>query len=327
MNYLKNNIEHFFDFIKYIWERILCIVITLLIIIAIILLLLQFSNIKNPKEIESQQILINNISLDNWVSIITVIGLIITAIWSMYQYTKNKALQQQEKSAQIAKIFSDNLLEKCGIIIHVFKHSKLNNIVEYVSQPANIFQNFTTNELREIFENDDFPNIYKKIKNNSELDDLYYSYLESKITVENEYLEKYKDPNSANTRAVIKLHHYTTEEATVLFKLNNANLPFHFSDLIDNVLNELEYICMNISSNAANSIYIYQSLHQMFFDTINCLAVEISLRNDGKYSDKFYTNIIHVYTNWKKIYNKKLEKENYKKHKNIKMLTPKIEKI
>ena len=51
---------------------------------------------------------------------------------------------------------------------------------------------------------------------------------------------------------------------------------------------------MNISSHAAGANFIYQSIHQIFFDTINILAFEISIRNDGKYSDKFYTNIIYI---------------------------------
>ena len=93
-----------------------------------------------------------------------------------------------------------------------------------------------------------------------------------------------------------------------IFILDNKNLPFRFSSLIDDVLNELEYLCMDISSQAAGSKYIYQSLHQIFFRTIKVLSVEICLRNDGKYCDKYYTNIIHVYNEWTKQYERDLKK-------------------
>ena len=84
---------------------------------------------------------------------------------------------------------------------------------------------------------------------------------------------------------------------------------------------------MNISSHAAGSTFIYQSLHQIFFDTVNTLAFEISIRNDGKYSDKFYTNIIHVYNEWQKIYKKSRKNETNKKNQNKKILNPKIKTV
>ena len=91
----------------------------------------------------------------------------------------------------------------------------------------------------------------------------------------------------------------------------------------DEVLNDLESVCIK----AADSNYIYPSLHQILFDTVNTLSVEICLRNNGKYSDKFYTNIIHVYTIWKDKYRKTLTNENNKKHKSNQLLNPKIKTV
>lgn len=97
--------------------------------------------------------------------------------------------------------------------------------------------------------------------------------------------------------------------------------------LVDEVLNELEYLCMDISSQAAGSKYIYQSLHQIFFRTIKVLSIEICLRNDGKYCDKFYTNIIHVYNEWKIRYEKDLKKEGKRLKRVDKILNPKIKTV
>ena len=84
---------------------------------------------------------------------------------------------------------------------------------------------------------------------------------------------------------------------------------------------------MDISSQAAGSKYIYQSLHQIFFRTIKILSVEICLRNDGKYCDKYYTNIIHVYNEWTKIYERDLKKEEKRKKEVDKILNPKIKTV
>ena len=293
------------------------------IIVVLSILLFKNIEIKTPAQVESQEILIFGLSLDNLGTILTSIGLFGTAIWSIYQYLKSKKAKQQEKSAQIAKRFSEDMLYKCSLVIRVFGHSQLSNCIDALSKSNAPFEDFTTSELREITENDEFPNWYNNIKEKSNLDNIYYNLLEYKITTDEDFYKKYQTKESKK----IKLHNYSTEEARALFKYDNENLPFRFGSLIDDVLNNLEYMCMNISSNVADSNYIYQSLHQTFFDTVSTLAIEISLRNNGKYSDKFYTNLIHVYNSWKKIYDKTTKKENVKKHQNVQVLTPKIKTV
>lgn len=292
-------------------------------LIGIIILIKTHITVRNPENVETQQIIIFSISLDNLGIILTSIGLPGTAIWSMFQFSKSKKSKQQDKSSQIAKHFSDTLLNKCDLVIRVFKLSDLSRVIDVFSQPNFFLEDFTCNELREITENDDFPNIYKKMKENQNFDNIYYNLLERKITTEKDFLDKYQDKKSNK----IIVPQYTTEDARALFILDNKDLPFHFLSLVDEVLNDLESVCMNLSSRAADSNYIYPSLHQIFFDTVNTLSVEISLRNNGKYSDKFYTNIIHVYTIWKKKYNKTLINENNKKHKNNQLLNPKIKTV
>lgn len=84
-------------------------------------------------------------------------------------------------------------------------------------------------------------------------------------------------------------------------------------------LNSLEYMCMYISTNIADEKYIYNSLHQMFLQSIQTLYICIStLNTDDK--DKYYTNIIHVYNLWKERYLKFCKKEEKMRRK----LAPKI---
>ena len=307
MNLLKKNVEHFGNFLDYIVEHLLCIIVLILIFIVSFIILKQFPY-SMPKEVQSQEIYIGGISLNNISIWFTAIGLIITAIWSIYQYTKNTARKQQEKGANLAKEFSNSLLSKCGLVTVVYKKSQLYKILNS-HEEYNSFRKFTIAELREVYDND-LPYIYRDLEKECKLDDIYHNILRKRIST---YTQIENDKNKKDNKD--------------LFILDNKGLPFHFGSLVDDVLNELEYVCMDISSQAADSKYIYQSLHQIFLRTIKILSVEICLRNDGKYCDKFYTNIIHVYNEWTSIYEKSLKKENKRKKQVYKILNPKIKTV
>ena len=83
---------------------------------------------------------------------------------------------------------------------------------------------------------------------------------------------------------------------------------------------------MNISSKAADSDFIYQSVHQIFLRTVRLLYLEISILNVDS-TDKFYTNIIDVYNKWMKIYLINKKKENKRIKKSNLDLNPKIKTV
>lgn len=74
------------------------------------------------------------------------------------------------------------------------------------------------------------------------------------------------------------------------------------------LLNKLEYMCMFIASGVADGDYIYSSLHQVFLSSIQTLYVRISKLNVNE-KDKYYTNIIDVYNQWKIKYLKEAKRE------------------
>ena len=99
MNLIKKNLEHLRTFWNYIAEHLLCIIALILVFIVSFIVLKQFPY-----------------SMPIW---FTAIGLIVTAFWSIYQFTKNKISKQQEKASEIAQDFANNLIEKMGIISDV----------------------------------------------------------------------------------------------------------------------------------------------------------------------------------------------------------------
>lgn len=323
MYYIDKIKKHLKNWLEYAKEHLIRIVFIALLFVLFCYILTLLPKIMENGE---QHILIFGITLSNWSIWIGIFGIICAAIWALYEFDKSRISNKQEKAADIAKIFSDGLLTKCGIVIAVYQNSSINPLLKQIDKLNSPFEHFTTDELREITEADDFPNLYKKERDEFDFDEIYYKILEQKITTKSEYLAKYRKEKD-NKNIPKELKKFTTEEARQLFILDNSNLPFHFFNLVDGVLNSLEHVCMNISSHAAGSMFIYQSLHQMFFDTINTLAFEISIRNNGKYSDKFYTNIIYVYNEWQKIYKKSRKNEALRKNQNKKILNPKIKTV
>lgn len=315
MNLWNKNVEHFKDFSRYFLERLLCIIIGFLVIMGITILVFNNSEIITPVTVESQQIMICGISLENFSIWFTFVAIIVTAFWSTFQYNKSKLSKQQEKASEIAETFSNDLVTKCSIIYDVISNTELAEILELNKIGYDKFKVFNTNEIRTVYNDDDFISKFKKKFIDSNLDQIYYRRLDVRVS-----FNSFKELMEQNKQ-------YSEKEARKLFVLNNSNFPFHFSTLISDVLNTLEYLCMSLSSQAAGSKYVYQSLHQTFLRTVRMLCVNISMSNTQHYSDKYYTNIIHVYNEWTALYLKDLSKENKQKNKANKILNPKIKTV
>lgn len=302
------------SFIDYIKKHLGYLILTLIFIIGTGFFLLLLP-INNAIEVESQEIKLFGISLDNWEIWITVIGAVIASVWAMYQYTKTEALRQQEKASEIAKSFATTLTNKCNIICTVIEKSSLNEVLDFKNKDCFCFSTFNTNEIRRVYDDDNFISKYKEAKKKADLNTVYYNVLESLIS-----LESLSDIRKSHTI-------YETQQARKLFILDNSSLPFLFDVLVCDVLNELEYLCMFLSSQVAGSKYVYQSLHQVFLRTVRVLAVEISISNNKSYSDKYFTNLISVYNEWKILYSKGLKKENKLKEQIENILNPKIKTV
>lgn len=284
----NKNFEHLIGFLKYLLERILCIIIVLAIIIVLTHLLFSNATIINPQQVESQQILLFGITFENLSIWFGTVAIVITAFWSAYQYHKNKLMQQQEKSAQIAKDFADNLIERMGLISEVLmSNHEFNEMIKNLD--VSKLKQFTIMEMLEIYQTKECFNKFNKI-------------VESKKTQK-------KYTKILNTR-------YKGYE--------KQRFDSSFILLVENTLNKLEAICISISSQAAGSQFIYESLHQMFLSTVEILSIKISGSNKNNV-DKYYINIISVYNMWNNQKQKDIKKLN-KTNKKIAKLEKKVDK-
>ena len=308
MKYIDKLLYNFQNWFEYIKEHLFRTIVIVIVVFTSITLFYQLSITNNDFKILG-------ISLKNWIDWVSFCGLIVGAFWAIYQFDKNKTQKQQEKASEIAKSFSDELATKCSIIYGVLEHSEIYNLLELKEKNYDSFKVFNTNEIRAIYNDDNFIEKYKRTYLESDLEQIYYRILDSRITFNN-----FKDLTNRNKQ-------YSEEEAKNLFILDNSYLPFHFSTLVSDVLNELEYLCMSLSSQAAGSKYVYQSLHQIFLRTVRLLCVQIALSNNKFYSDKYYTNVIHMYNKWTELYMQDLKKEKRLKSKVNNLLNPKIKTV
>lgn len=255
--------------------------ISILIVLGFFISTIFFYNceVKTPSELETQEIFINGISLSNWTTWITLIGGISAAFWSIHQFNKKHLATQQEKASMIAQDFADNLIERMSLISEVLMDNpEVKKIVQKINNSQ--LHQFSTLEAKDIFKAEDYLDKFINIINSSSTQEKYESLLNTKYNLKEQ-----------------------------------ERFDSHFNILIDNTLNRLEAICMNISSKAAGSEFIYESLHQIFLSTIEILYIRISYANENNV-DKYYINIISVYNMW-----------NFEKLKDIRKLNKTNKKI
>ena len=121
MYYFDRLKTHLCNWCEYAKEHLLRIVVILIVagICAYGFTLLPKENIIIDNVITEQHILILGITLENWFTWCSLIGLILTAIWAIYQFDKTTSRKHQEKGAEIAKEFANNFIEKLSIICNV----------------------------------------------------------------------------------------------------------------------------------------------------------------------------------------------------------------
>lgn len=259
----------------------------------------------------NQEIYVFGRSISNWSQWVSFITILYTACWAIYQYKKSVSTKKRDKAGEIAKEFSKSIVDDLGILNLVIHNSKL---VEYIPNGelinGNKLKYFTVDEARDIFKKDSIVDEYKNdIKDyGEEIDEIYRLILYYRCVPYSEnLLKKYKENKKNKSKNKNKDDiDWIKIENTIKEKF--PNMPYHFREFEIKSLNTLEAICLDISTKAADSKFIYQSLHQMFLRNIRDLYMEISAINiDSK--DKYYTNIIAVYNEWINMYISKYRKE------------------
>lgn len=311
---IKEKIKCFFSKFKYL--------IILIVLILLVLSIFKLDKLE-PDTIDSQKIYLFGITIENWAQWITIIALPYTAGWAIFQFKKERDTKKQEKAIQIAEEFSKTIVDDLYMINDVYTDSYLLNYMPLKEEQTKLFKYFNVDEIRRIYKDDNSVTVYKSARNNlkQQIDNLYHIKLYQNFV---SYSDKdYTDLINKALKGTLSKEELDKIDSVIM---NIPNVPYHFAQLKSKTLNKLEYICMDISSKAADSNYIYQSLHQIFLRTIRTLYMDISIVNTNS-TDKFYTNIIHVYNSWKNKYLKEQKLEERKIKKSNEKINPKTKTV
>ena len=90
-------------------------------------------------------------------------------------------------------------------------------------------------------------------------------------------------------------------------KLSNGK-SIALSQILQDVINELEHCCISFNTGLAEEKAVYQSMHQVILHLFPCAYPWIgSININGV--DLYYTNLCELYRRWNKIREKSLKKE------------------
>ncbi len=295
------------EFIRSLYSKIqYYIVFIALIILCFLVFKLNRIDV-NPNNLDTQTIYVFGISIENlaeWVSLITIPY---TAGWAIFQYRKSVMTKKRDKAGEIAKEFSNSIVDDLGIVNAVIQKSIISNYVpkeELINQKK--LKYFTVDEARFLFNKDSIIDEYKEImdKSKEQIDKIFHLILyDRNVPYSKRLLKKYTDSIKNGTR-----NNINWKKIDSFLEKKYPDIPYHFREYETKMLNKLEAICLDISTKAADSKFIYQSLHQIFLRNIRNLYLEISSINiDSK--NKYYTNIISVYNEWVNIYIEGYRKE------------------
>lgn len=219
----------------------------------------------------------------------TLIALIIALIQlgsSIRVHKQNSYRESVVRAVDLAKIFQQSIVINISFIIQSFSFVGLDELIS-----RNVFADakyeFTSREALKLF--------------NKETIDEYFR-----------LKKKFSDPN-----IIERILESDTMFAAYIKERNVTDLRNEVERVLIETINTLEWMAMLINTNAASSTVIFQSLHQLTLQFTRLLYFELSFRNKSEMDcDKFYTNLIQLYTDWnkKRIYLMAKQRKTQKKY-------------
>lgn len=210
-----------------------------------------------------------------------------------YQYSKNQS--KIERAVDLAKDYA--------ILLH-----NITAVRYIISSHENIAKLINKHQIvcaEDSFDMDQLKNVYTPNELKS-LEEFFSGTLMDTQVLANHYVMSHTTPMVSGK-----------EEEQKLTLLNPDLLKHHYATMIQVLLNDLEQFSMNFVQNLADSDTVYQSLHQSFFYCFGMLYYPIC-KNNLSSKDKYYTNIIYLYKNWKEKECKIEQKLNKNQNKKVK---------
>lgn len=219
------------------------------------------------------------------ISSIFVISGVVIAVWQYYLSSKSVqtdlALQQVQRAIDLSAYYKDNILKYIPAICYIFDKTNVMPILNKLKLSQ--MKNFDKHELEELLSANDI----EFLKDSQYTENFYHAVIDanSMYNLRLKFVTK-----------TIKQEQNGKEIETVAVNNNSIVISF-FSDLLNNILNNMEFFALHFSHNTADESVVYQSLHQSYFDLILLMYYYIASQNDNP-SYKYYTNVIELFHKW-----------------------------
>ena len=268
------------------------VVLVLSILVYIIYRGLNVFEIKNLDELYLHRTALENINyiLQIIASVVMIIGVVI-AVWQYVLTARCERTkisnERVEKAVQLSEYYKNNILSKVSALRYVFKESGVADILGKI-KPVDMVD-FDSVELNDKLSAADIKELVR-IMESEKL---------AKLIV---YVDQVYNLNLDVVKYVDVLEE---EEGKKKISVNKEGVFRQFmSQIVNELLNNMEYFAMNFTHKVADESVVYQSLHQTYIEAVQLLYYDISKNNkpDGR---QFYTNVVELYRTW---YNKSRKK-------------------
>lgn len=205
-------------------------------------------------------------------SFLMLVTTVLSVRYAIKAYQHQKERTRKEAACNLAKVYAEEILDKCVVVTMILDKSK---ILEFVKEnfPMSNIKNFTMDEVLDFVTKKrmDFKTLHKKM----------YTFDADGIL---SAIEAGEVPS-------------LSDKPLSLVSKSKEALDSYVKDTISSLLNTLEWFSMNCHYGLADEKILYQSLHQTFLSTVWMLYYYISMNNVANV-DKYYTNIIWLFTVW-----------------------------
>lgn len=219
---------------------------------------------------------------------------VVIAVWQYYlsskSVKKDLEIQQVQRAIDLSEYFKDNILSYMPAIRYVFKSSGAFDILGRIDKDT--IHDFDIYERDRLFKKDEI----EKLKLLQESEEFYCSILAADMI--------YSSNLDIAGLEIMSEDDEDIKEIKSQFNKNSMAVAF-LGNMINKVLNNLEYFALHFTHNTADESVVYQSLHGAYLDIVHILYYYISTMNDNPTS-KLYTNVIRLYELWLKKHSEQL---------------------
>ncbi len=210
--------------------------------------------------------------LSVWADVVTAATAVLAVCYGTYQYLSIRKVQRQEKSAEIMQMYATRIMHHMSVLYVIFQeYDEINDIIKKIDTRAEL--RFTKDEQTIFSITDTEARKYYNFVFNSQLSEM-----------------KRVSPRTEGDMFIDSLPRDMAK-----------NLPDNYSlaNYIAATLNELEHLCMQVESGAADSTYLYGSLHHTFLPVVHGSAMIIQKINTKSVdAENYYPYVCRLYRRW-----------------------------